>query len=178
RTGHAARVHLVVGTDWPERDQLADNLRDSFRARAALGRLTADTAMLMWRSASTGVSTPRNYPGRGTGIGSSGKQGSESRAAPTSGVEIQAYQCPDPARVDDADDEALLLRALRPAHARHERLLLLPPGDELDEPAPVGYADVAQALWVGASERPDLDPLVSGVHDLAGEPGWQREPEP
>lgn len=170
RRGRSARVHLVVGTDWPERDQLADNIRDSFRARAALGRLTADGAMLMWRSASTGVSTPRNYPGRGTGVGT-GPQG-------VSGVEIQAYQCPDPARVDDDSDEAALLRALRPERTRHERLLMLPPDDESDEPVPAGYAETAQALWVGASERPDLDPLLTDAFAPPDDPSWQGALEP
>ncbi|MGH3357669.1 MAG: hypothetical protein ACRDO7_02620 [Nocardioidaceae bacterium] len=151
RKGHPARVHLVIGTERPEPEQLGDTMRANFRERAALGRLTGEGSMLMWRSSSAGVSTPRNYPGRGTGVG-----------ADDSGVEIQTYQCPDPARVEDGTEPAELLQRLRPSHPRHDRLLVLPPDDGLDgsdEPVELSYARTAQALWVGAAERPDLDPL-------------------
>lgn len=150
RRGAGARVHLVIGTDRPDRDQLADENRAGFRERAALGRLTADGSMLMWRSSSVGVATPRNYPGRGTGVAPDG-----------TGVEIQAYQSPDPAQPADDSEPARLLQRLRPGRARHERLLMVPPDDRRDDEdaLPLSYARTARALWVAASERPDLDPL-------------------
>lgn len=128
RKGRTARVHLILGTQRPDSDWLGGEMRDNFRARVSLGRLSPQGSMMMWDSPSAAVSVPRGIRGRGVTLDH------EDRIR-----EIQTFWTPDPRKVrpDQTADLQTLLR-LWPATCAHERLVILPPqvheGAEDDEP--------------------------------------------
>ena len=154
RKGRTSRVHLVFGTQRPDAEYFGGDMRDNFRMRVSMGRLSPQGAMMMWESPTTGTSIPRGCRGRATTIND------DNRA-----VEIQTYRTPDPRKTLPGSDEAKLLDQLRPTKVVHDRLLIVPPRGELDidtseinEPT---YSDYATAPWVRAVDRPDLDPVQS-----------------
>ncbi|SDY85967.1 FtsK/SpoIIIE family protein [Modestobacter sp. DSM 44400] len=154
RKGRTSRVHLVFGTQRPDAEYFGGDMRDNFRMRVSMGRLSPQGAMMMWESPTIGTSIPRGCRGRATTIND------DNRA-----VEIQTYRTPDPRKTLPGSDEARLLDQLRPTRVVHDRLLIVPPRGELDidtsdidEPT---YSDYATAQWVRAADRPDLDPVES-----------------
>lgn len=161
RKGRTSRVHLVFGTQRPDAEYFGGDMRDNFRMRISMGRLSPQGAMMMWESPVIGTSIPRGCRGRATTINDA------SRA-----VEIQTYRTPDPRKVAAGSDEAELLERLRPAAVRHERLLILPPevDGELDSDgsAEATYSDYVRAGWALASQRPDLDPVEQRRRDARG----------
>jgi len=131
-------------------------MRDNFRARISMGRLSPQGAMMMWQDPSTGTTVPRGCRGRATTINDSNRP-----------VET-TYRMPDPRKVrPDDPDQSELLERLRPVVSRHDRLLMVPPDDEVDLDSEEGaaleqtYGAYANAKWVRASQRPDLDPLTT-----------------
>jgi hypothetical protein len=157
RKGRTSRVHLVFSTQRPDAEYFGGDMRDNFRMRVSMGRLSPQGAMMMWESPATGTSIPRGCRGRATTINDANRP-----------VEIQTYRTPDPRKTDPGSDEERLLQRLRPVPARHERLLILPPDvdsdldtGQADEPT---YRDYAAATWVLASSRPDLDPVAHRRH--------------
>ena len=157
RKGRTSRVHLLFATQRPDSEYFGGDMRDNFRARISMGRLSPQGAMMMWQDPVTGTTIPRGCRGRATTIND------QNRA-----IEIQSYRVPDPRKAErlQLHDELDLLARLRPAVSRHERLLIVPPDDgakpDLDtsEPAVPRYRDYAQADWVRADSRPDLDPVA------------------
>jgi S-DNA-T family DNA segregation ATPase FtsK/SpoIIIE len=154
RKGRTARVHLVFGTQRPDAEYFGGDMRDNFRMRISMGRLSPQGAMMMWENPVTGTSLPRGCRGRATTIND------DNRA-----VEIQTYRTPDPRKTTPGSLEADLLDQLRPATVAHERLLIVEPTGEHDldsgdikDPT---YTDFACAPWVRAADRPDLDPVAS-----------------
>lgn len=133
-------------------------MRDNFAMRISMGRLSPQAAVMMWQSPSIGTSVPRKCRGRGTTV-------TDTYQA----LEIQCYRVPDPRKTRDGTPDAELLDRLRPAVTRHPRLLIVPPesladiddSDETSEPAPLTYFDYVAADWVLASDRPDLDPVLT-----------------
>lgn len=157
RKGRSSRVHLLFATQRPDAAFFdGGDMRDNFRARISMGRLSPQGAMMMWQDPSTGTTVPRACRGRATTIND------ENRA-----VEIQTYFVPDPPKIRPGEDEKQdQLGAVRPHSCRHERLLIITPDAEPDLDSDDGaqvlpsYRDYAAASWVRASDRPDLDPLA------------------
>jgi len=151
RKGRSSRVHLLFATQRPDAEYFGGDMRDNFRARASMGRLSPQGAMMMWQDPSIGTTVPRGCRGRATSIND------DNRA-----VEIQTYWVPDPRKAKRrGDDEQLRhLDNLRPVEAlsRHSRLLIVPPDDDKIENRGA-YAAWCEAAWVPAASRPDLDPL-------------------
>lgn len=157
RKGRSSRVHLLFATQRPDAAFFdGGDMRDNFRARISMGRLSPQGAMMMWQDPSTGTTVPRACRGRATTIND------ENRA-----VEIQTYFVSDPRKLKSGEDEKQhRLDGLRLSSSRHERLLIIPPDAEPDldsddgAQVPPNYRDYAAAPWVRASDRPDLDPLA------------------
>lgn len=156
RKGRTSRVHLVFTTQRPDAEYFGGDMRDNFRMRVSMGRLSPQGAMMMWESPVVGVSIPRGCRGRATTVNDANRA-----------VEIQTYRTPDPRKAVDGSDEAELLEQLRPTEARHERLLIVDPWDDVtDRDLDTGeiidptYREYAGARWVLARDRPDLDPVA------------------
>ncbi len=155
RKGRSSRVHLVFATQRPDAQYFGGDMRDNFRMRVSMGRLSPQGAMMMWENPAVGTSIPRGCRGRATTINPDNVP-----------VEVQTYRTPDPRKVKPGSSEAELLEQLRPPVVRHERLLIREPeveydldstSDEVVEPT---YRHYAQADWVLASEHPEMDPVV------------------
>lgn len=151
RKARTARIHLVLSTQRPDAEFLGGEMRDNFGFRISLGRLSPQGALMMWENPSVGVTLPRACTGRAIATHLDGKP-----------VEVQCYRFPD-MHAADGEERALLERT-RPASSRWPRLLIVPPVPDaaLDDgdPQPPTFRDYADAQWVLASERPDLDPLA------------------
>lgn len=153
RLGRTGRVHLVITGQRPDVALFGTGeMRDNLGQRASMGRLSPKGAEMMWESASTGVSIPRGLIGRMTTTNDDGLP-----------VEAQAYRFPD-FDAPDGSEETQLLQQLRPTQAVHERLLILP-AQPVGESEVVTWAAYANAPWVRASDRPDLDPLLASTVD-------------
>ncbi len=128
------------------------NCRDNFGQRISMGRLSPQGAMMMWENPAVGVSLPRACTGRATATRENGVP-----------VEVQCYRFPD-LHAPAGSEEQQLLAAIRPALARHPRLVIVPP--EADPDATVGesgaptFRQYAHAAWALAADRPDLDPMA------------------
>lgn len=151
RKGRTSRVHLVFGTQRPDAEYFGGDMRDNFRMRVSMGRLSPQGAMMMWESPAVGTTIPRGCRGRATTINDDNRP-----------VEVQTYRTPDPRKAAPGSDEAALLERLRPAQARHERLLILEPDPsaQFDTGEPPTYNDYAGATWVRAHDHPELDPVI------------------
>lgn len=152
RKGRTARVHLVLTLQRPDAEILTGEVRENFGQRTSLGPISPQGAEMMWNNPVTGVALPRGRTGRAIGTNNIGIP-----------VEMQAYRVPDPADALPGTPEYELLERLRPADSRHERLLIVPPEIDWDtgEPIDPTFTDHAEAEWVLAKDRPDLDPLVN-----------------
>ena len=155
RKARTARIHLVLSTQRPDAEFLGGEMRDNFGQRMSMGRLSPQGAMMMWENPSVGVSLPRACTGRATATHEDGRP-----------AEVQAYRFPDMHAAPGSEERAIL-NAIRPESSRHPRLIIVPPEDsaerDLDtgEAAPPTFRDYANATWVLATDRPDLDPLAS-----------------
>lgn len=158
RKARTARIHLVLSTQRPDAEFLGGEMRDNFGQRMSMGRLSPQGAMMMWENPAVGVSLPRARTGRATATHEDGRP-----------AEVQAYRFPD-MHAPEGSDERAILGAIRPESSRHPRLIIVPPEDsaerDLDtgEATPPTFRDYANATWVLASDRPDLDPLAAGSH--------------
>lgn len=152
RKGRTARVHLVLTLQRPDAEILTGEVRENFGQRTSLGPISPQGAEMMWNNPVTGVALPRGRTGRAIGTNNNGVP-----------VEMQAYRVPDPKDVVPGTTEYDLIERLRPAHSKHERLLIVPPETDWDSGEPIDptFTDHAQADWVLAKDRPDLDPLVN-----------------
>lgn len=152
RKGRTARVHLVLTLQRPDAEILTGEVRENFGQRTSLGPISPQGAEMMWNNPVTGVALPRGRTGRAIGTNNVGVP-----------VEMQAYRVPDPKDVVPGTTEYELIERLRPAHSKHERLLIVQPETNWDtgEPIEPTFTDYAQAEWVLAKDRPDLDPLVN-----------------
>jgi hypothetical protein len=127
------------------------NTRENFGQRTSLGQLSPQGAQMMWNNPVTGVTIPRGRTGRAIGTNNVGLP-----------VEMQCYRVPDPKYARPGTAEYELLQKLHPREARHERLLIVPPETDWsgEEPTDATFSDYADAEWVKAADRPDLDPLA------------------
>jgi hypothetical protein len=147
----AAREHLYLAG---KRFIPTHNTRDNFGQRMSMGRLSPQGAMMMWENPAVGVSLPRACTGRATATHEDGRP-----------AEVQAYRFPD-MRSPEGSEERAILDAIRPQTSRHPRLIIVPPEDAAERDLETGEAisptfrDYANASWVLASDRPDLDPLA------------------
>lgn len=166
RKARTARIHTIKTLQRPDVALMGGNggeTRSNYGQRVSLGRLDPNGALMMWENAYTGVTIPRGVIGRAMAVNDAGVP-----------VEIQCYRFPD---INSAEgtEEYELLNKLRPSTTRHERLVIIPPEQELDldtsDPIPVTYSDIQEAEWALASSRPDLD------YALAGAMGNQLSPE-
>ncbi len=154
RKARTARIHLVLSTQRPDAEFLGGEMRDNFGQRMSMGRLSPQGAMMMWENPAVGVSLPRACTGRATATHEDGRP-----------AEVQAYRFPDMHAAEGSDERAIL-DAIRPETSRHPRLIIVPPEDEADrdldtgEATPPTFRDYANATWVLATDRPDLDPLA------------------
>ena len=135
RKGRTARVHLVLGTQRPDADFLSGEMRDNFRARVSLGRLSPQGSMMMWDSPSAAVSVPKGIRGRGVTL----DQNDRPR-------EIQTFWTPDPRKVrEEHTADLAILQSLLPKQRRHERLVVIAPevdaDSDLEEPRYRQWAD-------------------------------------
>ncbi len=159
RKARTARIHLVLSTQRPDAEFLSGEMRDNFGQRMSMGRLSPQGAMMMWENPAVGVSLPRACTGRATATHEDGRP-----------AEVQAYRFPD-LHAEPGSDERAILDAIRPKSSRHPRLVIVPPEDAADRDLDTGEAtsptfhDYANAKWVLASARPDLDPLAAGSRD-------------
>ncbi len=157
RKGRTSRIHLIFGTQRPDTEFLTGEMRENFRKKISMGRLSPQLAMMVWQSPVVGATVPELVRGRATTVNDDGVP-----------VEAQTYRIPDPQEVVPGSDEQRLLDDLRPSSARHERLLIVPPEEdpqmaeklEKDPARYVTYDEYVAAQWVLASERPDLDPVA------------------
>ena len=115
RMAAAARIHVLLGTQRPDAEFLAGEVRDNFSARSATGRLSPDGAQMMFDSQQIGVTTPR-IQGRGTIVGLDEKP-----------REAQFFYTPDPRSTDH--EEQKLLDQLRPTQALWPPLKVVYPAD-------------------------------------------------
>lgn len=152
RKGRSSRVHLLFATQRPDAEYFGGDMRDNFRCRISMGRLSPQGAMMMYQDPTIGTTVPRNCRGRATTIND------DNRA-----VEIQTFRVPDPRRARRREDEQELaiLEGLRPDEAmnRHKRLLIVPPSDDDIDKAGSVYTAWCVADWVPSEARPDLDPV-------------------
>ncbi len=166
RLARTARVHLVKLMQRPDVALMGGpgqggEVRSNFGMRATLGAIDPQGAQMMWGNPAVGVTIPRGTPGRGTALNAAGHP-----------VEAQFYRFPDPYS-EEGSPEWELLHQLRPKSSRWERLLIIPPAElatrkalrEKEEDVPedaeelLTFSDYAQAEWVRAADRPDIDPL-------------------
>ncbi|MGB8381283.1 MAG: FtsK/SpoIIIE domain-containing protein [Dermatophilaceae bacterium] len=151
RKARTARIHLLITMQRPDVALLGGpggEMRDNLGHRVSMGRLSPQGAMMMWENPAVGVSLPRGCIGRATATHDDGRP-----------VEMQCYRFPSWDAAAGTEEHALLAR-LRPAQARHPRLLIAPAQDGQNEQAgPATFRDYATTAWVLASARPDLDPL-------------------
>lgn len=148
RLGRSARVHLLFTAQRPDVSLFGSGeMRDNLGQRASLGRLSPNGALMMWENAGIGVSIPRGFVGRATTTNDDGVP-----------VEAQAYRFPD-FDAEPGSEEADLLDRLRPSITSQPRLLILDPQVSPEDES-LTWFDYANAHWVRATERPDLDPLV------------------
>ncbi len=165
RKGRTSRVHLVFATQRPDAEYFGGDMRDNFRMRISMGRLSPQGAMMMWESAITGTTIPRGCRGRATTVNDANRA-----------VEIQNYYTPDPRKTPPGTEGYELLQQLRPATTKHERLLILDPEPQPDldgkgdtsEPVAPTYTDYAEADWVLASQFPHLDPVNHRARGITG----------
>lgn len=157
RKGRTARVHLIIGTQRPDAEYFGGDMRDNFRMRVSMGRLSPQGAMMMWESPAIGTTIPRGCRGRATTINDANRD-----------VEIQTYRTPDPRKVGDGDEGYELFEILHPPVTRHERLVILDPepdpvdidtGDSTEE-VEIRFHDYAQAPWGRAADNPLHDPVA------------------
>lgn len=145
--GRTAHIHLVLGTQRPDADFMTGSMRDNFRARASLGRLSPQGAEMMWESRALGTTVPRGLRGRGTGMTPEGRV-----------VEMQTYWTPDPrkaARSGSAEDQRLLA-ALRPTTTTYAaRVIELGEESDLDGNVHSLWERVLEAQLVIALGRPE-----------------------
>lgn len=151
RKGRSSRVHLLFATQRPDAEYFGGDMRDNFRCRISMGRLSPQGAMMMYQDPTIGTAVPRGCRGRATTIDDNNRP-----------VEIQTYRVPDPRKAHRRTDtqELDILEALTPdtTMSRHQRLLIVPPSpDDIDQ-AGSAYTAWCAADWVPATARPDLDP--------------------
>ena len=157
RKGRSSRVHLLFATQRPDASYFGaggaggGDMRDNFRARVSMGRLSPQGAVMMWQDPSVGVALPRGKRGRATTINEDNQP-----------VEIQGYRCPDPADPDLPAEQHEILGRLRPDESVHERLLIKVPSPWLDPETHVeiepSYREYVRAEWVLAKDFPEMDP--------------------
>ena len=156
RKGRTARVHLVFGLQRPDAEYFGGDMRDNFRQRISMGRLSPQAALMMWESPAVGVTVPRACQGRCTTVNDAGEP-----------VEAQIYWTPDPRKTDPGSKDAELLERLRPTQTMHPRFVIEPPKPhqvwddkaEMGTEEPPTYSDYVNARWHLAADRPDLDVL-------------------
>lgn len=163
RKARTARIHLIISMQRPDVALLGGaggETRSNFGQRISMGRLDPAGAMMMWENAYTGVAIPRGVTGRAMAVNDQGVP-----------VETQCYRFPS-MYAEPGSEEALLLQQLKPTAARHERLVIIPPGSDQEsfdldtgEPIPLTFSDYQQAEWALASSRPDLDLALAGTGD-------------
>ena len=91
-------------------------MRDNFRMRVSMGRLSPQGSMMVFESPVVGTSIPRGCSGRATTINDENRP-----------VEVQTFRTPDPRKAVPGGDEAALLDRLRPPAVSHDRLSSSPP---------------------------------------------------
>lgn len=173
RTARVARVHLLVTMQRPDvalfGDRGGGETRSNFGQRISMGRLELQGAMMMWGLPHIGVTVPRLVSGRATAVDDKGDP-----------IETQCYRFPA-LDAEEGTEEYELLQRLRPAETRWPRLLIVPPEEQKDletsEQVPLSFDDYANADWVHAADRPDLDPvLIAASQDEHPEdPDWARK---
>ena len=151
RKGRTAKCHMVLGTQRPDAEYFGGDMRDNFRQRVSMGRLSPQGAMMMWESATTGVGIPRGCRGRATSVNDHNQA-----------VEIQTYFTPDPRKTAPDTEDAAVLDRLRPLEVRHERLVILDPdpGGTEDGEEEIRFHHVTGAPWARAADHPNLDPVA------------------
>lgn len=159
RKGRSSRVHLLFATQRPDAEYFGGDMRDNFRCRISMGRLSPQGAMMMYQDPNIGTTVPRGCRGRATTIDDNNRP-----------VEIQTYRVPDPRKARRREDhtELEILEGLMPAEPmrRHSRLLIVPPtDDDIDKAGSSEYAAWCVADWAPAESRPDLDPLTNLAAD-------------
>lgn len=157
RKGRTSRIHLLFATQRPDADYFGGDMRDNFRARISMGRLSPQGAMMMWQDPNIGTTVPRGCRGRATTINDANRA-----------VEVQTFFVQDPRKAQRRQDPEDLehLDTLRPAEQmiNHERLIIVPPDDAIAQDVPA-YRAWCEADWTLASARPDLDPAQTRTPD-------------
>lgn len=153
RKARTARIHVITATQRGDADILGGEMRENQGMRISVGRLSPDSAQMMWANPAIGVALPRHKRGRAMAPNADGDP-----------VEVQCYRTPDPAKTADGSFERELLEACRPAVAVQDRLLIVPPQATADadtgQVAQSTFSECIDAQWTKASDRPDLDPLA------------------
>lgn len=164
RKGRTSRVHLVMSTQRGDAEILTGEMRENFTQRISVGRISPQSAQMMWDNPVTGVALPRGQRGRSMAINGVGDV-----------VEAQCYRTPDPAKVIGGSEEAELLERARPAESVQERLLIRAPEAQADldsgEIVEPTFTEYLNAEWIKASEHPDLDPLTANPGEGNGPSG-------
>lgn len=158
RKGRTSRIHLLFATQRPDADYFGGDMRDNFRARISMGRLSPQGAMMMWQDPSVGTAVPRGCRGRATTINDHNQV-----------VEVQTYFVQDPRKTQrrPTPEDVEHLERLTPAPelSRHERLLIMPPEQNDEEETLPGYQAWCKTRWVRAADYPELDPAKARTID-------------
>lgn len=158
RKGRSSRVHLLFATQRPDAEYFGGDMRDNFRCRISMGRLSPQGAMMMYQDPNIGTTVPRGRRGRATTIDENNRP-----------VETQTYFVPDPRKANRRGDQSQLdiLEGLMPDEMmrRHGRLIIVPPSDDDIDKAGSDYTAWCTADWVPAEARPDLDPVTNTAVD-------------
>lgn len=169
RKGRTSRVHIVMATQRGDAEILTGEMRENFTQRISVGRISPQSAQMMWDNPVTGVTLPRGKRGRSIAINAQGDV-----------VEAQCFRTPDPAKVAPGSEEAELMDSLRPSETLQERLLIVPPESLTDldsgEVLPPTITDYMETEWVKATDRPDLDPLTRREDETGASGGELSSP--
>lgn len=158
RKGRTAGVHVIMGTQRPDADQLGGEMRDNFHARISLGALSPQGAQMCWEAPHIGVAVPL-IKGRGTAVGIKGDP-----------VEMQAFWTPDPhpRKLRTGSDDEALLTSLRPApqNVKWDRLAYEPPDrDDLRDSASHYWA-YAEAQFIDIEDAPEAEADVDVISTM------------
>src|SRR5699024_1404163 len=141
-------------------------MRENQGMRISVGRISPDSAQMMWANPAIGVALPRHKRGRAIAPNADGDP-----------VEVQCYRTPDPATTVDGSAEGELLEACRPAASVQDRLLIVPPEATADadtgQIVQATFSECVQAQWTKACDRPDLDPLARHTNSASPTSGRQ-----
>ncbi len=123
RLARKAKIHMALGLQRPDAEFLGGEMRDNFRGRMSLGRMSPVGSNMMWESYSIGAAITSNVKGRGIVNDQFGNP-----------VEIQTVYVPDPDTFSKTDTEKWeLVESLHPDEVSYPPMMIQPPEMQVDD---------------------------------------------